>query len=399
MKAQFPTSFSEYELEPFRRSLTWAFTWASEGGLETAFASQSTKQSWSHLGVLSSLAKAGSLISDERAGSYTRQQKGKQGQRQRQREREREKRDRAKRELEEREEGGSGGRERGKRKGKGEAGREKASLDPTNTRNYLTFCLQLWTLQPQKIWTLFQLGFSRWWRVVGRRQNFWRARQNSTWCPMESVKLSVQMDHTFLTRASNFWRARHQRENPYFKDQSLNASSPASNRLPLTHLCHSPSDHKHGETAGRKLEVHTCWGHLPVTPSLHRWNKCKTSSLSNGIKSCANCTCWQIKWHEHSDSHLNVASPNGHGPNQQVKRPVLLIDTRSLNQRAFAGKRRDRNSWGAGSLQHRMPEERTAHDMTLQSDVDSTHVWIPLRCPSGGPSNCNSHWKTIRTIF
>ncbi len=32
---------------------------------------------------------------------------------------------------------------------------------------------------------------------------------------MESVKLSVQTDHKFLTRASIFWRARHQRENPY----------------------------------------------------------------------------------------------------------------------------------------------------------------------------------------
>ncbi len=56
-------------------------------------------------------------------------------------------------------------------------------------------------------------GFSRWWRAVGRHQNFWRVCQNSTWRQMESVKLLVQTDHKFLMWASIFWRVRHQREN------------------------------------------------------------------------------------------------------------------------------------------------------------------------------------------
>ncbi len=44
--------------------------------------------------------------------------------------------------------------------------------------------------------------FSRWWRAVGRRQNFWRSHQNSTWHPMERFDAGV----IFLTRASPTWK-------------------------------------------------------------------------------------------------------------------------------------------------------------------------------------------------
>ena len=64
--------------------------------------------------------------------------------------------------------------------------------------------------------------------LAGRRQTFWGARQNfdtqaskSTRCPMESIKLLVQTDHKFLTRASIFLSLRHQCENPHWESPSI----------------------------------------------------------------------------------------------------------------------------------------------------------------------------------
>ncbi len=57
--------------------------------------------------------------------------------------------------------------------------------------------------------------------LAGQCQTFWRPRWNfdalvpkSTWRQMESVKLLVQTDHKFLTRASHFLSLHHQCENP-----------------------------------------------------------------------------------------------------------------------------------------------------------------------------------------